>query len=1419
MPDIDIVIVDRIDNRIRRKILNIARASETAQIKIEALKQSLNFRGLNLGLRNTGIANLDRQLLSLQQQHSRTAAAAVASSTAQESALNRLIASEERAEQASQKRASAAKINAQAEQRAKTQTGAAIEQANQRVRRSQDARFNANQAGLARTRAAESAARQSEERRLAATRRDHEKTENLKQTLAERFRATQASVEASITASNNRVINSTNTVIVKEQSLVAALDRSSLGFQKLAQAGLQAEATQNRVAASQTRLAGPTQLVAKFTTNLTAKQIVAEKANAALAIRQNEAAAAAIDLQLKELRLAGALDRTSSASNRNAGAVDRVTNAHSRQNKILARSITQIRNLLAVYGGYQLLFSVGLGIDQSSQIDNRLINVAEGDSEISRANNLIALRERLFDIAVETRTPVLELATAYQRFDKALELSGKSQQDSLDFTETLTKALKNNGNTAQETASVITQLSQALTSNTLQGEELKSIRENAPIELLQALAKATGSSVERLKELGREGKLTADVVFQAMQNAASGVEDAFANLKVPLPDRLIQFSNLFIDYLGSLERRTGVFEKVGDGIFFIGSNLRSVEKLVVQFAASFAVLKSLKFASFVVSQLIAITTALRGVGIAQAFATGGLSLLGASLAVGVGSLVAYRDEIAVTEDRTVTLGDVMTTEYNRITSIFTELSKSLVSSVGGVPAEGLIQNLVFAFKEVIIFGIASFSSFGSQLELIFQRSASSINTSMSVALKKVIQTASDAFAEVAVLSSRSANSLNPLGRNKQDQDLVEFAIRAGVNSVNADAIGSLDAQIAKNNAEVEKAVQNYEQAFNKAEQAARATVEIGSGILLNEYRETAKKRIEIERQSIDAIQQGDKKLTQSRLEQAQPTGENGLTLNNNQQGRLLESIKKVERERVRIAEISNVRLRELERNTSDVILEHKNLQLELTKELEQTTGLSSERVETFLMEAWVTPIEEAVRQQAELKEATTRTNRSAKDEAKQLREVIERNIAIFSTDALARESRDDFLPTQSVERFNSVASETINVLESTRQEGNVFFESLSSGYTNLISQASEFSMAAQDSFQGAAEGLGRGLSGDKEGFGEFFKGLFNSFINSRNADFNTRLAAAGPGRASQNIRDQGESSRLQQIDSLSGAAQQGVAQLNTEFASLNQTVSSLDSGALSNLIPQNTQFQVSNLRTQISSLSSTLNSVPGDTLSEPFESAQSAATSLGSSASSAIESIVSSSLSAGSGIESIGTSASSAQSEVASFAESTISSLRDIESAARDAARAVASVGGGGGGGGFGLQGFMNGGFTGNGPRNRIAGLVHGQEFVMPAGPTAANRGLLEAMRDGRPIPTANPRPRSTATTNQSQTGEMRVVVNNNARGVRVEARQISREEIMVMIHESQISTINQVSNELDDPNSDFSNRVESNYGVRRFRR
>ena len=128
------------------------------------------------------------------------------------------------------------------------------------------------------------------------------------------------------------------------------------------------------------------------------------------------------------------------------------------------------------------------------------------------------------------------------------------------------------------------------------------------------------------------------------------------------------------------------------------------------------------------------------------------------------------------------------------------------------------------------------------------------------------------------------------------------------------------------------------------------------------------------------------------------------------------------------------------------------------------------------------------------------------------------------------------------------------------------------------------------------------------------------------------------------------------------------------------------------------------------------------------------------------------------------------------------------------------------GGGGF----FQHGGYTGNVARNRIAGLVHGQEFVMPADVTRRYRGILEAMRGKRDLPSVP----------QSSTKAEGVRINvQNYGSASVSARQLSDGEILILIDEKiKTGAPKAVAQDLRNSNSRVSKSIGRTTTARRRR-
>ena len=123
------------------------------------------------------------------------------------------------------------------------------------------------------------------------------------------------------------------------------------------------------------------------------------------------------------------------------------------------------------------------------------------------------------------------------------------------FTNLMNKAFKVSGTGAQEATSAMYQLTQAMAAGKLQGDEFRSVMENAPM-VAQAIAKYMNVPLGQLKELGAKGQITADIIKNALFNAGDEINEKFKTLPLTWQDVWVQAKNFAIRQLD------GVLQKV-----------------------------------------------------------------------------------------------------------------------------------------------------------------------------------------------------------------------------------------------------------------------------------------------------------------------------------------------------------------------------------------------------------------------------------------------------------------------------------------------------------------------------------------------------------------------------------------------------------------------------------------------------------------------------------------------------------------------------------------------------------------------------------------------------------------------------------------------------------------------------------------
>lgn len=185
--------------------------------------------------------------------------------------------------------------------------------------------------------------------------------------------------------------------------------------------------------------------------------------------------------------------------------------------------------------------------------------------------------------ANDARTGLTEYVDLYARLIRSASGVAKSEEEIALATNLVSKAFKAGGASAQEQAAGILQLGQALGSGVLQGDELRSLRENAPV-LAKAIADEFKTTVAGLKQLGADGKLTSDRVFKAILNAQKGIEAQFKATNSTIADAFTRINNEFTAYIGNADKSAGASAQLVTALQFVADNFKEVADVVAAFA-------------------------------------------------------------------------------------------------------------------------------------------------------------------------------------------------------------------------------------------------------------------------------------------------------------------------------------------------------------------------------------------------------------------------------------------------------------------------------------------------------------------------------------------------------------------------------------------------------------------------------------------------------------------------------------------------------------------------------------------------------------------------------------------------------------------------------------------------------------------
>ena len=192
-------------------------------------------------------------------------------------------------------------------------------------------------------------------------------------------------------------------------------------------------------------------------------------------------------------------------------------------------------------------------VDNLTQMKARLNLVNDGLQTTAELQNMI------YRAANDSRGSYEAMANSVAKLGLLAGDAFTSNKEIVGFTDLLNKAFTVSGAGEQEKSSAMYQLTQAMSSGKLQGDEFRSIMENAPM-LADAIAKYMGKSKGELKQLAAEGAITSDIIKAALFQAGDDINAKFAEMPMTFGQAATSIKNTW-DY--SMQQ---VADKINDAL-------------------------------------------------------------------------------------------------------------------------------------------------------------------------------------------------------------------------------------------------------------------------------------------------------------------------------------------------------------------------------------------------------------------------------------------------------------------------------------------------------------------------------------------------------------------------------------------------------------------------------------------------------------------------------------------------------------------------------------------------------------------------------------------------------------------------------------------------------------------------------------
>lgn len=209
--------------------------------------------------------------------------------------------------------------------------------------------------------------------------------------------------------------------------------------------------------------------------------------------------------------------------------IDKNTQKQNKFNSSVGGAWGKVKSLIGAYAGFQTGKSLIGASDTYSNNTARLNLMNDGLQTTAQ------LQQKIYEASQRTSSSFSDMTNTVAKLGLTASHAFSNNDEMVQFAELMQKQFAIAGTGTAERSSALYQLTQAMGAGKLQGDEFRSIMENAPM-LAKTIADHMNIPITKLKEMSSEGIITSDIIKNALLGSATEINKKYSELPLKFSD-------------------------------------------------------------------------------------------------------------------------------------------------------------------------------------------------------------------------------------------------------------------------------------------------------------------------------------------------------------------------------------------------------------------------------------------------------------------------------------------------------------------------------------------------------------------------------------------------------------------------------------------------------------------------------------------------------------------------------------------------------------------------------------------------------------------------------------------------------------------------------------------------------------------